>query len=233
MMTPARRKREEAKAAEAQRQIDEDKYVGFSVACNNDEPDACHSLAEWFSVLRGDYAKSAGLYSTNCWERGFANSCYNLGILWGVGKGVERRDRAKALTLFERGCDLGNGDSCDMAGRTLLEEGEESDGAGGPGGLSRKERAMGHLRRGCDRLEHAKACNFLGEVLLLGRFGLPVDKGGARERLETACERFEMTACRNLMIMHRRGDGVPKDLAKAEEYRLKAIEVAKHVSGRV
>jgi hypothetical protein len=83
MMTPARRKREMDKADEEQRRIDEEKYVGFSVACNNDDGHGCQSLAEWYALLRGDYGKAADIYKANCAERRYANSCFNLGILYG------------------------------------------------------------------------------------------------------------------------------------------------------
>lgn len=83
MMTPARRKRDLAKSDAEQRRIDEEKYVGFSVACNNDEANACHSLGEWYAVLRANFAKAAELYRPNCLERGYANSCFNLGLLFG------------------------------------------------------------------------------------------------------------------------------------------------------
>ncbi|KAA0151834.1 hypothetical protein FNF29_04240 [Cafeteria roenbergensis] len=105
MMTPARRKRDLAKSDAEQRRIDEEKYVGFSVACNNDEANACHSLGEWYAVLRANFSKAAELYRPNCLERGYANSCFNLGLLFGAGKGVQK-DRTAALELFERGFEM-------------------------------------------------------------------------------------------------------------------------------
>ena len=58
-----------------------------------------------------------------------------------------------------------------------------------------------------------------------------MDKPRAAELLETACDRFEMTACRNLMLMHVRGDGVPKDFAKAEEFRQRSVAAVEQESG--
>ncbi|CAE7945712.1 hypothetical protein FNF29_08375 [Cafeteria roenbergensis] len=259
MMTPARRKRDLAKSDAEQRRIDEEKYVGFSVACNNDEANACHSLGEWYAVLRANFSKAAELYRPNCLERGYANSCFNLGLLFGAGKGVQK-DRTAALELFERGCELGNGDACDLAGRSLLEAAARAESADSPAeGAAKPDATRGGgivktgsagsaalkagdaaamrahadklLQRGCVDLENATACKFLGEVLLVGRFGHPMDKPRAAELLETACDRFEMTACRNLMLMHVRGDGVPKDFAKAEEFRQRSVAAVEQESG--
>lgn len=94
MMTPARRKREMTKADEEQRRIDEEKYVGFSVACNNDDAHGCHSLAEWFAILRSDFGKAATIYKANCAERRYANSCFNLGVMYGACK---LRDRLRSM----------------------------------------------------------------------------------------------------------------------------------------
>lgn len=164
-----------------------------------------------------------------------------------------------ALELFERGCELGNGDACDLAGRSLLEAAARAEasassakGAAVPdateGGIvesgsvglaalksgdaaAMRAHADKLLQRGCADLENATACKFLGEVLLVGRFGHPMDKPRAAELLETACDRFEMTACRNLMLMHVRGDGVPKDFAKAEEFRQRSVAAVEQESG--
>jgi len=260
-----------AKKNDDQLRVDEEKYVGFSVACNNDEANACHSLGEWYAVLRGNFSKAGELFLPNCTDRKYGNSCFSMGLLYGepwralvaprrpqyavasscaaasttfaaTGRGAER-SKPKSLAMFERACELGNGDGCDLAGRTLMEEAAKLEKGGddaaavvaassGHGtAASMRERAVELLERGCGPLESATACKFLGEVFLVGRFGHAADKPRAAKYLETACEQFEMTACRNLMVMHSRGDGVPKDFDKAEEYRRRSVEAVEAESG--
>jgi len=139
------------------------------------------------------------------------------------------KDPAKALALFDKGCELGNGDACDLAGRSYMESCAASSAL--PAAEARA-RGLSVLDRACTVLESAPACNFLGEIFLVGRFGVGVDKARAATLLETACDRFEMTACRNLMVMYRRGDGVPKDLARADEFRDRAITAVEQQTGK-
>jgi uncharacterized protein len=167
-----------------------------------------------------------------CAARSFWGRLERAGHGWvvaGVGRGVEK-DPTKALELFDMGCEFGNSDACDLAGRSHM----ESCAAASSGAAADEARAKGIsvLDRACSVLESAPACNFLGEIFLVGRFGVPVDKGRAAKLLEAACDRFEMTACRNLMVMYRRGDGVAKDLAKADEFRRRAVQSVEQQTGK-
>jgi TPR repeat protein len=156
------------------------------------------------------------------------------------------------MELFEDGCTLGNGDACDLAGRSLLERAaaalaapsEPEASAEASAVTSSKpsasaiaqsdelrSRGLELLDHGCTDLENSSSCNFLGEAFLVGRFGVEVDKKRAAPLLELACERFEMTACRNLMVMYSRGDGVPRDFARAEAFREQSLAAVQQQSG--
>lgn len=80
-MTPARQLREQQKHKALQEKINEEKYLEFKMACSDGDADGCHSLAEWFSVIRADFVQAAQLYRPNCDTRNHASSCLNLGIL--------------------------------------------------------------------------------------------------------------------------------------------------------
>lgn len=176
----------------------------------------------------------------------------------GAGRGVEKNTML-SMELFENGCKLGNGDACDLAGRSLLERSAQLQVGAAPTATSTtlaaaastssslssstspstglaeaallRERGLTLLEHGCHDLENAPSCNFLGELFLVGRFGVEVDKKRAAPLLELACERFEMTACRNLMVMYSRGDGVERDFAKAEAYREQSIAAVQQQTG--
>lgn len=82
-VTPARARREKYKAATLEEQIKSEKYVEFRLACEDGEPTGCHSLGEWFGVVKGDFATAVKLYTENCLERKHGPSCYNMGRFHG------------------------------------------------------------------------------------------------------------------------------------------------------
>lgn len=83
-MTPARRMREMRKQQEQMQQYYDDKFHNFSMACENENsPTACHSLGEWWAVVKQDFEKAASVYHENCHQRNHPSSCLNLGLLRG------------------------------------------------------------------------------------------------------------------------------------------------------
>jgi hypothetical protein len=84
--TPARQQREqeqESASREAGRVANESKYTEFRMGCDAGSAHACTALGEWWSVMRGDFAKAAELYTGACLEKRYSQACLNLGIFLG------------------------------------------------------------------------------------------------------------------------------------------------------
>ena len=63
---------------------------------------------------KGDYQKAAELYQKAC-DSGVAGGCYNLGLLYDEGQGVNQ-DYQKAAQLFQKACDGGGALGCSNLG---------------------------------------------------------------------------------------------------------------------
>lgn len=89
-VTPARAAREQerrqAQMDEA-RQINENKFTEFRLNCDSGSVGACTSLGEWFELMRNDFASAAELYRPACFEKRYAQACYNLGNILGESSG--------------------------------------------------------------------------------------------------------------------------------------------------
>ena len=59
---------------------------------------------------KGDYQKAAQLYQKAC-DGGDAGGCYNLGVLYHNGQGVNQ-DYQKAAQLYQKACDGGDAGGC-------------------------------------------------------------------------------------------------------------------------
>lgn len=81
--TPSRAARDRAKAAALEEQIKGEKFVEFRLACDDSDATGCHSLGEWWAVIKEDFEKAADIYRVNCLERKHGPSCYNLGRFHG------------------------------------------------------------------------------------------------------------------------------------------------------
>jgi hypothetical protein len=62
----------------------ETKMAGFEVDCNDGkgEPEACHHVGEFYSVVKEERERAANVYEKNCREKNFGPSCFNLGRLF-------------------------------------------------------------------------------------------------------------------------------------------------------
>ncbi|MBO7381126.1 MAG: sel1 repeat family protein, partial [Neisseriaceae bacterium] len=63
---------------------------------------------------KGNYTQAAKLYEQAC-HGGNAGGCYNLGVLYGKGKGV-KQDYAQAAKLYEQTCNGGIAQGCNNLG---------------------------------------------------------------------------------------------------------------------
>lgn len=61
----------------------ETKMVAFESDCNDGkgDPTACHHVGEFFSAVKEDYARASKVYESNCRDKGYPASCFNLGRL--------------------------------------------------------------------------------------------------------------------------------------------------------
>jgi cytochrome c oxidase assembly factor 7 len=58
----------------------ETKMAAFELDCNDGkgEPSACHHAAEFYSVVKEDFVRSAKMYELNCTNNKYGPSCFNL-----------------------------------------------------------------------------------------------------------------------------------------------------------
>eukprot|EP00753_Platysulcus_tardus_P006592 PLAT14332.1.p1 GENE.PLAT14332.1~~PLAT14332.1.p1 ORF type:complete len:228 (+),score=64.92 PLAT14332.1:12-695(+) len=213
-------KMENAEAEEAKRRYLKEKREEFEAFCDEGDGNACNSLGEWWQVVGKDFRKAAGLFETNCWERGHGQSCYNLALLRYHGRGVSISAK-EALRLSKRACELKHPVGCYAAARLLLS---------GRGGVARDAALAMELFSGACKMEHSLSCLHLGGYSLLGKHGMERDLAEARRLFEVACDGGEKAACTNLAVMYLRGEGVAKDEAKFDFYKSRAEELSRRGS---
>jgi TPR repeat protein/serine/threonine protein kinase len=145
--------------------------------------------------------------ATQC-DRGAAEACYTLALLYEDGRGVAK-DLARAATLHEKACDAGSAAACYASGR-LLE--------------MRKDpvAALSRYGQGCEK-GSAQACNALGRAHSEG-LGTAKDVARAKDDYQRACDGGYVTACANLGVLYERGDGVAKDPDKARDLYKRACD---------
>ena len=80
--------------------------VEFKINCDDGNGDAlaCHSLGEWYAVVKSDHKHAADIYEKNCNKNSYGASCFNLARLYLAGKGVAQDD-TKAAALSQKACD--------------------------------------------------------------------------------------------------------------------------------
>jgi len=80
----------------------EAKYTEFASLCEEGNVSACNSLGEWYAMMRSDFGRAAGLYTTACLRDGYPNACYNLGIALGeAGQYAEALDHLQHVAAAE------------------------------------------------------------------------------------------------------------------------------------
>lgn len=138
-------------------------------------------------------------YQHDCVTLGVGAACLNAGVhLEGTG--------GDAVSMYARGCAAGLGAACVQTAR-LARTPEE-----------RREAAI----RGC-ALKDQAACEGLGTLAMTDLRAGAFDK--AAPALDAACAGGLGAACANLGLMHQRGDGVPRDLARAQALRNQACQL--------
>lgn len=59
----------------------EAKMAEFEAECNGGKGDAqaCHNVAEFYTVVKDNFEKAAKVYSANCSDKKYMPSCFSLG----------------------------------------------------------------------------------------------------------------------------------------------------------
>lgn len=132
---------------------------------------SCHRQRDYSCALRS-FAKAC--------QEGVGDACFNLGVMFGNGEGVEQ-DLGKAVTFYEHACKMGVKD----------------------GGV----RLVKTLQSVCERGD-APACGMLGAIFLdgqvCGRFPFPPQLSLGRELICQSCEDGFTEACKVAQRMETR-----------------------------
>lgn len=135
-------------------------------------------------------------YTFDCHANAIGEACHNAGVM-------QRGDPTRATALFTAGCQHGIGRACVQAAQLAT-----TPEVGAP--LVERACALGD-HAGCEQL---------------AQYGLAALSGGehalAARVLAPACEGDIGPACANLAVLLHRGQGVPRDPARAEALRVKA-----------
>lgn len=212
----------------------------FSRACTGTpvQPLACIRRLEYDA--KGKRQRFPTLQGAKAFcKRNYATACVTLADRYDDGDGVPYDD-ARAVMLFERGCVLGSGRGCHVAGY-MRRYGEGVDKDIG--------KAAALYETGC-KLGYASSCSVFAKMLRRGigvkrdptraseldakacqkesatscfRLGYLADNGKLSQvgraigLYEKACGLEHGTACYNLALLHLKGRGVTKSLDKAVE----------------
>jgi len=177
------------------------KAVGlFDKGCAVDDPDSCDNLG--IAYLKGEgIAKDP-----------VKGGCTDLGISYQNGYGDVPPDPAKAIAPLTKTCDQDWADACDELGFVYLKSKNNADHV----------KAGPLLEKAC-KLE-SDDCTDLAVSLANGDGGLKRDLKRAIELYAASCDKGKASACNNLGVIYRNGNGVMKDEAKAKELFHKACD---------
>jgi TPR repeat protein len=144
----------------------------YARACSANDAGGCIGLAS-VQVKKGDAAKALGVLRRTCVDQRLGQACA-LGGIWNAnGEHGLAKNATLAAELYARGCELGDGDSCNLGGQFADAQQDYA-------------RARRLLARACE-LDEASACNFLGKELEAG-LGGPVDEPAALATYQRACD---------------------------------------------
>ncbi|KAF6202051.1 hypothetical protein GE061_004448 [Apolygus lucorum] len=195
---------------------------------NEKKPEVCHLLGDFLESISKDYQKASKVYRSNCDDYNFPKSCYKTGTYHLSGKGGVEVNGTKAFNYYEKGCNLGDSDSCFRAGWLSIlnakKKGESKQFLKNPNTFLQGVKC---LTRGCEK-NQAEACHHLSSLYMDGNTvegdALQKDMEQAFSFALKACELGQVHACANVSLMYKRGEGVDKDEKKSEVYRRIALD---------
>jgi len=222
--------------------------IEYRFGCYSEKnPEVCFMLAEYLETFKRDYENAAKVFRSACDDYGHGRACMKYASYRFVGRGQSGTTASStdALSYFEKGCKLGDADSCMCAGQLLLSDEIKTSNA-----EQQVRKGVDHLTKGCD-LNNGDACLDLFDTYITGikrpevsaestatkgsadskpstteaKYIIPKDTKKAFSAVYKSCELKNWIACGNLSQMYARGDGTAKDTEKAEKYKKIAIEL--------
>lgn len=162
--------------------------------CNGGWPASCYQASQYLIAAKTDDARAQKLAMLGC-DAKHGNSCYLAGWLASVGRagGLAAPDRA--LTLFERACDLTSPVGCNAAGDAYR---------GGKGATTDPAKAIALYERACtgsDAELYAPACKSWGTMAYFGEAGGAKDAALALRAFMRACRYGEPDTCAYLTTL--------------------------------
>ncbi|XP_039255682.2 cytochrome c oxidase assembly factor 7B-like [Styela clava] len=226
--------------------------IEFMFGCEKEfNSDSCARLGNFLEVVRKDYKGAGTAYKTCCQTYRNPLCCYKVGQFYMLGKGGLAKSQVGAFDSYRTACiqtktkDEGKNDriaaSCCNMGLLLTQfpklreefwnttkEKVDYSKADCKTEISNLPTdAVQAIQRSCD-LNDAVGCNFLSQLYMTGFENLcKKDFKIAAKYAEKSCELGDAGGCHNLALMHERGDGVPKNQAKADEYKAKKLDLLK------
>lgn len=96
--------------------------IEYRYGCyENKNPEACELLAEYVELVERNIEKSTRLYRFTCDTYSIGKSCHNYANSLFYGRGI-KKDYAKALDYYSKGCLTGHAVSCFNAGQLHFSE---------------------------------------------------------------------------------------------------------------
>ena len=132
------------------------------------------------------------------------DACVRLGIA-----AEDAKSLAKAAAYYDKACKLPHQRGCTHAAILMLEGGE---------GVTKNEAlALEMFAKACV-LDDSVACRYQGLMYVEGKAGLKKGVLGGIGYLDKACQHKDGWACWRIAVVHKQGEGVPQDEARAATY---------------
>jgi len=208
-------------------------------------PTACENLSTMFindsKFNPKSEEKAQKILEKNCLENSWANSCYGAGQrILGISENADDETRLeadkqdkwiKSSEYFKKGCDLGNAESCNMAGVFYSLETEKWRNWGR--GYERDDREQALLDEKMSDKYLSKSCE-LGSVVGCYNYANfkkmsdeTVDINAENKAYEKACALNHIQSCLCLAANYENGRGFDRDEKKSNELVKKAQSLAR------
>lgn len=170
-------------------------FALYQKACDLDYLWGCHDLGIFFdedTLGGGSPVKALPLFAKACAEA-HTVSCLNLADMYARGRPGIPIDRPKAVAAAERGCGLGDANTCRRLGYYYLEEAESPQAKHGAA------QALALFEQECQRRD-AGSCNKVAIMAMKGQ-GQPRNPQSGQRHFRAACALGEAMACTNFAVM--------------------------------
>ncbi|CAF1599466.1 unnamed protein product [Rotaria magnacalcarata] len=195
--------------------------VEYQFACFSEKlGDGCYRLANYHEVIKSDHVTAGKIYKMSCDEMNYGHGCYRYGTFAFLGRGMDK-NVPQSTVYYERACDLGFLKACHNTGVAYMQ---------GDGCEKNINRAIDYFKKACSG-SVSESCLTLWSTYFNGHHGdIAQDRPKALEYASKACDLDLFQGCTNALIMHRRGDGVPKDPEREKYFKQKADDIKRKYS---